>query len=164
MRTPDEIRVAVVGVGYLGRFHAQKYAVLPGSQLVAVVDARAEARDAVAAELIARNGATLVHAYGDPWVIEGQGSTGIELPPGMTPLSLRPSLTPPAISSSSLSRIGRSGLNVSDVDLSELAAEVGASLADAEPDREVALRVQPGMRVRGVARRGTFSAGSPPLR
>lgn len=38
-----------------------------------------ESRDAVAAELIARNGATLVHAYGDPWVIEGQGSTGIEL-------------------------------------------------------------------------------------
>lgn len=48
-----------------------------------------------------------------------------------------------------LSRIGRSGLNVADVDLSELAAEVGASLADAEPDRRVALRIQPGMHVRG---------------
>lgn len=48
-----------------------------------------------------------------------------------------------------LSRIGRSGLSVADVDLSELAAEVGASLADAEPDRQVALHVQPGMRVRG---------------
>jgi PAS domain S-box-containing protein len=48
-----------------------------------------------------------------------------------------------------LSRIGRSGLNVTDVDLSELAAEVGASLADAEPDRHVALHVQPGMLVRG---------------
>ena len=46
-----EIRAAVVGVGYLGRFHAQKYAQAEGCQLVAVVDARAEARDAVAQEL-----------------------------------------------------------------------------------------------------------------
>lgn len=38
-----------------------------------------EDRDAVAADLVARSGATLVHAYGDPWVIEGQGSAGIEL-------------------------------------------------------------------------------------
>ena len=45
------VRTAVIGVGYLGRFHAQKYAVLPGSTLVAVVDARAEARDRVAAEV-----------------------------------------------------------------------------------------------------------------
>lgn len=37
-----------------------------------------EDRDAVAAELIADNGGTLVHAFGDPWVIEGQGSAGIE--------------------------------------------------------------------------------------
>ena len=41
----------MIGVGYLGRFHAQKYAVLPGSSLVAVVDPRPEARDAVAAEV-----------------------------------------------------------------------------------------------------------------
>ena len=34
------VRTAVIGVGYLGRFHAQKYAALPESQLVAVVDAR----------------------------------------------------------------------------------------------------------------------------
>jgi predicted dehydrogenase len=45
------LRVAVVGVGYLGRFHAQKYAALPGCQLVAVVDSRAEAAAALAAEL-----------------------------------------------------------------------------------------------------------------
>ena len=38
-----------------------------------------EDRDAVAATLVAQSGATLVHAYGDPWVIEGQGSAGIEL-------------------------------------------------------------------------------------
>lgn len=38
-----------------------------------------ESRDAIAADLIPRSGAVLVHAYGDPWVIEGQGSAGIEL-------------------------------------------------------------------------------------
>jgi predicted dehydrogenase len=41
----------VIGVGYLGRFHAQKYAGLPESQLVAVVDARPDTRDKVAAEV-----------------------------------------------------------------------------------------------------------------
>jgi hypothetical protein len=35
---PDALRVGVVGVGYLGRFHAQKYARLPEADLVAVVD------------------------------------------------------------------------------------------------------------------------------
>lgn len=37
-----------------------------------------EDRDAVAAEIIATRGGTLVHAFGDPWVIEGQGSAAIE--------------------------------------------------------------------------------------
>lgn len=45
-----KVRTAVIGVGYLGRFHAQKYAVLPQSELVAVVDASAANRDQVAAE------------------------------------------------------------------------------------------------------------------
>lgn len=45
------LRTAVIGVGYLGRFHAQKYAQIPGSQLVAVVDANAEAAAKVGAEL-----------------------------------------------------------------------------------------------------------------
>jgi predicted dehydrogenase len=40
----------VIGVGYLGRFHAQKYAALPAAELVAVVDANAENRAKVAAE------------------------------------------------------------------------------------------------------------------
>src|SRR3546814_4405183 len=35
-------------------------------------------RDAVSAKLLAERGGTLVHAYGDPWIIEGQGSAGIE--------------------------------------------------------------------------------------
>jgi len=47
----DTVRTAVIGVGYLGRFHAQKYASLPDSTLVAVVDASTEARDKVAAEV-----------------------------------------------------------------------------------------------------------------
>jgi predicted dehydrogenase len=49
--TESVLRTAVVGVGYLGRFHAQKYAQLEGSQLVAVADANAEAAARVAQEL-----------------------------------------------------------------------------------------------------------------
>jgi predicted dehydrogenase len=47
----NKIRAAVIGVGYLGRFHAQKYAQLAECELVAVVDGREEARKAVAAEV-----------------------------------------------------------------------------------------------------------------
>ena len=47
----QKIRAAVIGVGYLGRFHAQKYAVAAGCELRAVVDTRPEAREAVAREL-----------------------------------------------------------------------------------------------------------------
>ena len=43
-------RVAVVGAGYLGRFHAQKYAALDGVQLVAVADPDEAARERVARE------------------------------------------------------------------------------------------------------------------
>jgi predicted dehydrogenase len=50
----DRLRVAVVGVGYLGRFHAQKYASLPACELVAVADARADVGGAVASELDTR--------------------------------------------------------------------------------------------------------------
>lgn len=38
-----------------------------------------EDRDAIARALAAERGAVLVHPFGDPWVIEGQGSAGIEL-------------------------------------------------------------------------------------
>ena len=41
----------MIGVGYLGRFHAQKYAQLAECELVAVVDGRDEVRKAVAAEV-----------------------------------------------------------------------------------------------------------------
>ncbi|MGA8708796.1 MAG: Gfo/Idh/MocA family oxidoreductase [Steroidobacteraceae bacterium] len=46
-----KIRAAVVGVGYLGRFHAQKYAALGGCELVGVVDADPETARRVASEL-----------------------------------------------------------------------------------------------------------------
>jgi predicted dehydrogenase len=45
------VRTAVIGVGYLGRFHAQKYAALPGAALLAVVDPDRDARERVAAEV-----------------------------------------------------------------------------------------------------------------
>ncbi|HEY6455197.1 MAG TPA: Gfo/Idh/MocA family oxidoreductase [Steroidobacteraceae bacterium] len=46
-----KVRAAVIGVGYLGRFHAQKYAQLEECELIGVVDARPEPREAVAAEV-----------------------------------------------------------------------------------------------------------------
>lgn len=46
----QKVRTAVIGVGYLGRFHAQKYASLPAAELVAVVDSSAGNREQVAAE------------------------------------------------------------------------------------------------------------------
>jgi len=50
----QKIRAAVIGVGYLGRFHAQKYAQAQACELIAVVDPRAEVREQVAAEVRAR--------------------------------------------------------------------------------------------------------------
>lgn len=46
----EKTRTAVIGVGYLGRFHAQKYAALEDAELVAVVDPNTEAAANVAAE------------------------------------------------------------------------------------------------------------------
>ncbi len=48
---PEALRVGVVGVGYLGRFHAQKYARLPEAQLAGVVDIDAMQAKAVAEEV-----------------------------------------------------------------------------------------------------------------
>jgi threonine dehydratase len=45
---------------------------------VVLYDRVTESRDMVAASLIEERGGTLVHAYGDPWIIEGQGTVGIE--------------------------------------------------------------------------------------
>ncbi len=49
------LRAAVVGVGYLGRFHAQKYASLEGVELVGVCDIDSGRGAAVAGELGARH-------------------------------------------------------------------------------------------------------------
>ena len=46
-----KMRAAVVGVGYLGRFHAQKYKALPQVELVGVFDANISRAEEVAAEL-----------------------------------------------------------------------------------------------------------------
>ncbi|MCI0400177.1 MAG: Gfo/Idh/MocA family oxidoreductase [Gammaproteobacteria bacterium] len=45
-----KITTAVIGVGYLGKFHAEKYAQLPDSKLVAVVDTNRRVADAVASK------------------------------------------------------------------------------------------------------------------
>jgi predicted dehydrogenase len=50
----EKIRAAVIGVGYLGRFHAHKYAQASDCELIAVVDSRAQAREQVAGEVKAR--------------------------------------------------------------------------------------------------------------
>ncbi|TMA48645.1 MAG: Gfo/Idh/MocA family oxidoreductase [Deltaproteobacteria bacterium] len=47
----NRLRAAVVGVGYLGRFHAEKYATHPGATLVAVADVDAARAREVAATL-----------------------------------------------------------------------------------------------------------------
>jgi predicted dehydrogenase len=47
----QKVRTAVIGFGYLGRFHAQKYAQAAGCELIAIVDPRAEAREQAVAEL-----------------------------------------------------------------------------------------------------------------
>lgn len=46
----DKLKCAVVGVGYLGKFHAQKYATLPDCDLVAVVDSNPDNAKAIAAQ------------------------------------------------------------------------------------------------------------------
>lgn len=48
-----------------------------GAELV-LYDRPGEDRDEVAAREVERRGAILVHAFADPWVIEGQGSAGVE--------------------------------------------------------------------------------------
>lgn len=48
-----------------------------------------------------------------------------------------------------LSRISRVGLSVAEVDLSTLAEEVAAILADADPHHRVDVRIQPGMHAHG---------------
>jgi threonine dehydratase len=48
-----------------------------GAEVVAY-DRATESRESIAAGLAAARGATLVPSFDDPWIIEGQGSAGIE--------------------------------------------------------------------------------------
>lgn len=50
MSSKRVMKVGVIGVGYLGRFHAQKYAAMDGVELVGVADSDASRAKAVAAE------------------------------------------------------------------------------------------------------------------
>lgn len=50
-----------------------------GAEIVLYDRPGGEDREVVARCLCEARGAVLVHAYGDPWVIEGQGSAGIEI-------------------------------------------------------------------------------------
>lgn len=51
MNTDKTLRAAVVGVGYLGRFHAQKYKAVTGAELVGVYDMSPERAELIAKEL-----------------------------------------------------------------------------------------------------------------
>ncbi len=62
---PDKLRVGVIGVGYLGRFHALIHSRLPDVQLVGVADVDA----ARAAEVAAEAGCA---AFADPRALLGQ--------------------------------------------------------------------------------------------
>lgn len=50
-----------------------------GAEVVIYDRPGGEDRDAIAEALCDKEGRVLVHAYGDPWIIEGQGSMGIEI-------------------------------------------------------------------------------------
>ncbi|NOT12703.1 MAG: Gfo/Idh/MocA family oxidoreductase [Methylococcaceae bacterium] len=50
----NKIKCAVIGTGYLGKYHAEKYAALPDCELVAVVDINEDAAKAVAEKLNAK--------------------------------------------------------------------------------------------------------------
>ncbi|WP_340586249.1 threonine ammonia-lyase [Erythrobacter alti] len=49
-----------------------------GAQVI-TYDRHTENREEIAKNIAREKGATYVHAFGDPWVIEGQGSAGIEI-------------------------------------------------------------------------------------
>lgn len=50
----DKLKAGVIGVGYLGRFHAEKYAALPGVELVGVADLDPHKTQTIADSLNAR--------------------------------------------------------------------------------------------------------------
>jgi threonine dehydratase len=58
-----------------------------GAEVVSY-DRATESREAIAAQLAKARGATLVPSFDDPWIIEGQGSAGIEAAAQMTALGM----------------------------------------------------------------------------
>ena len=50
----DTLRAGVIGVGYLGKFHAQKYAGMPGVELIGVADIDPACAERIAAECACR--------------------------------------------------------------------------------------------------------------
>ena len=67
-----KLRTAVVGVGHLGRFHAQKHAALANVDLVGVCDANADCAAAVAKELNTR-------AFSDPRELLREGVNAVTI-------------------------------------------------------------------------------------
>lgn len=59
-----------------------------GAEVVLYDRPGGEDRDAVSQRLCAEREATLVHAFGDPWIIEGQGSLGLEIAAQMVEIGL----------------------------------------------------------------------------
>ena len=50
----DTLKVGVIGVGYLGKFHAQKYADMPGAELIGVADTDRSCAGAIATQYACR--------------------------------------------------------------------------------------------------------------
>jgi predicted dehydrogenase len=50
----ETLRAGVIGVGYLGKFHAQKYAAMPGVELIGVADTDQSCAERIAAECACR--------------------------------------------------------------------------------------------------------------
>jgi predicted dehydrogenase len=59
-----KIRVGVIGVGYLGRFHAEKYAAIPEAELVGVADTDLERARQIAEKLNTRGFSDSSHLLG----------------------------------------------------------------------------------------------------
>lgn len=80
------LRVGVVGVGYLGKFHARIYSEMPGVELVGVADIDADIANTVASEC----GCT---AYTDPMaLVDKVDAVSIAVPTGLHPQIATPYL------------------------------------------------------------------------
>ena len=76
----NKLRGAVVGVGYLGRFHAQKYSQLEEIELVGVCDNDRERAKEVASELSCQAYNSYNSIYGQFFAPQGASFGGRSLP------------------------------------------------------------------------------------